>query len=66
MFPILGWGYFELGHFLHIFMTRHSYIKHFPFILHHLVLIVINTFLDILICMFDEIIKKMIIILHSN
>jgi hypothetical protein len=41
-------------------------LRHFSFILHHLVLIVINTFSHIIICMFNEIIKKMIIILHSN
>jgi hypothetical protein len=35
-------------------------------ILHHLVLIIKNTFSHILICMLDEIIKKMILVLHSN
>ncbi len=42
------------------------YFKHFTFILQHLVLIVKNTFSHSIICMFDEIIKKLIIILHSN
>jgi hypothetical protein len=42
------------------------YSRHFTFILQHFVLIVTNTFSHILICMFDEIIKKMILILHSN
>jgi hypothetical protein len=41
-------------------------LKHFTFIIQHLVLIVRNTFSHILICMFDEIIKKLILILHSN
>jgi hypothetical protein len=34
------------------------YLRHFTFILQHLVLIVKNTFSHIFICMFDEIIKK--------
>jgi hypothetical protein len=42
------------------------YLKHFTFILQHLVLIVLNTFLHILICVFDEIIFNMIMILHSK
>jgi hypothetical protein len=41
-------------------------LRHFTFILHHHVLIVINTFSQNLICMLDEIIKKMILVLHSN
>jgi hypothetical protein len=41
------------------------YLRHFTFILQHLVLIIINTFSHILICMFDEITKKLIIILHK-
>jgi len=69
MFPILGWGYFGLGHFLHIFVTHVThffYLRHFTFILPHHVLIVTNTFSQNLICMLDEIIKKMILVLHSN
>jgi hypothetical protein len=61
MFPILGWGCFVLGHFLHIFMTHAThflYLRHFIFILHHLVLIVRNTFSQIFICMFDKFIKN--------
>ncbi len=42
------------------------YLKHFIFILHHIVLIVRNTMLHTLICVFDEIIFKMIIVLHAN
>jgi len=42
------------------------YLKHFTFILHHLVLMIKNTFSHILICMLDKIFKKMIIVLHSN
>jgi hypothetical protein len=68
MFPILGWGCFGFGHFLHIFVTHVThvfiYLKHFIFILQHHVLIVKNTFSHILICMFDEIIKNLILILH--
>jgi hypothetical protein len=64
MFPILGWGCFGLGHFLHIFVTRHPCFL--IFILHHLVLIVRNTFSHIVICMFDKFIKTMILILHPN
>jgi hypothetical protein len=65
----LSYGCFGLGRFLHIFVTHvthFSYSRHFTFILHHLVLIVINTFSHILICMFDEFIKTMILILHPN
>ncbi len=42
------------------------YLENFIFILHHFMVTVKNTFSHILICMLDEIIKKMIIILHSN
>jgi len=42
------------------------YLKHLTFILHHLLLIVINTFSYILICLLDKIIKTMILVLHSN
>jgi hypothetical protein len=42
------------------------YLRHFTFILQHLTLVVRNTFAHILICMFDEIIKNLILILHSN
>ncbi len=68
MFPNLGWGCFGLGHFLHIFVTRHHFFcwRHFFFILHHLLLIVRNTSSHIIICVFDEIIKKLILILHST
>jgi hypothetical protein len=44
MFPILGWGCFKLGHFLHIFVIHGPpmffYLRHFTFILQHLGLIV--------------------------
>jgi hypothetical protein len=26
MFPILGWGYFGFGHFLHIFVTHVAHV----------------------------------------
>jgi hypothetical protein len=42
------------------------YLRHFTFILQHLVLMVKNKFSHILICMLDEVIKKMIIVLVSN
>jgi hypothetical protein len=42
------------------------YLRHFTFILHHLVLIVRNTLSHILICMFDIFIKTMILVLHLN
>ncbi len=42
------------------------YLRHFTFILHHLVLIVRNTFSHTLICMFDEIMKKIILALHPK
>jgi hypothetical protein len=41
------------------------YLKDFTFILHHLVLIIRNTFSHILV-LFDEIIKKIILVLCSN
>jgi len=69
MFPILGWGCFGLGHFLHIFGTHVTHFilfKTFYFHLHHLVLIIKNTFSHILICMLDKFIKTMILVLHSN
>ncbi len=58
MFPILGWGCFGLGHFLHIFVTHVTHflnLKHFTFILHHFVLIIIITFSHILICMLKKV-----------
>jgi hypothetical protein len=61
MFPIQRWGCFGLGHFLHIFITHVIHFqkfKHLTFILHHLVLMVKNTFSHIHICMLHEIIKK--------
>jgi hypothetical protein len=42
------------------------YLRTFTFILHHFVLIIINTFSHILVCMFDKFIKKIILVLHSN
>jgi hypothetical protein len=42
------------------------YLRHFTFFLHRLVLMVRNTFSHIRICMLDEIVKKNILVLHSN
>jgi len=65
--PFYGGVVLDLSFFAHFWNMSFLffYLKHFIFIL-HLVLIVINTFSHILICMFDEIIKKKILILHSN
>jgi len=46
--------------------TIFIYLRYFTLTLQHFVLIVRNTFSHILICMFDEIIKTLILILHSN
>jgi hypothetical protein len=65
MFPILQWGCFGLGHFFHIFVT---YVIHVFYLRHFFsfYIIIINKFSHLLICMFFEIIKKLIFILHSN
>jgi hypothetical protein len=69
MFPILGWGFLDLVIFCTLFITCVThvfYLRHFIFILQHLVLIVRNTLSHILKCMLDEIIKRLILILHVN
>jgi hypothetical protein len=62
----LFWTWSFFAHFCNTCHPLFFSLRHFSFILHHLVLIVRNTFSHILICMFDEIIKKVILISYSN
>jgi len=70
MFSILRWGCFGFEHFWHIFVTHAIHflkkLRHFTFILQHLVSMVKNAFSHILLCMLGEIIKKMFLILFLN
>jgi len=63
-------GLFQTWTFLkHFCKTCRSfifYLRHFNVFLHHFMLMVKNTFSHIPICMFDKIVKRIILVLHLN
>ncbi len=49
MFPILGWGCFGLGHFLHIFVTHVTHVILFKAFYFHFAPSCVNSYKYILI-----------------